>query len=89
MNKGQVYLICFHEKYYHAKHYIGFARNGVDKRIERHRKGQGARLLRALVLAGIGFDVVRVWDDVDRHFERKLKKRKNAKHFCPNCGGKL
>ena len=88
-NKGQVYLICFDAHYHHAKHYIGFAQNGVDNRLERHRSGQGSRLLRAVMQAGINFDVVRVWNDVDRNFERKLKKRKNSKHFCPRCGGKI
>jgi hypothetical protein len=38
--------------------------------------------------AGIEFKIVRIWDDVDRDFERKLKKRKNAKYLCPNCGGR-
>ncbi len=84
-NIGKVYLICFEKKYHHAKHYIGFAESDVEKRLEKHRKGQGAKLLKALNKAGINYSVVRVWEDVDRHFERKLKNCKNSKRYCPYC----
>lgn len=82
---GQVYLICFDKHYHHAKHYIGFTDAGVEQRLEKHRLGVGAKLLRAVSKADIEFDVVRIWEDVDRHFERKLKNRKNAKRLCPRC----
>ena len=86
--KGQVYLICFNEHYHHAKHYIGFAKSGVEARLERHRSGHGSKLLRAVTQANIGFDVARVWDNVDRNFERKLKNHKKSQDYCPRCGGK-
>ena len=85
---SQVYLICFDKYFHHAKHYIGFTKKGIEHRLKTHRSGQGARLLRALVKADIGFNVSRVWDDKDRNFERKLKNQKNAKHYCPWCEGK-
>lgn len=84
-----VYLLCFHQHYKHARHYIGFCKEGgLDARIEKHRKGSGARLMEVITKAGIGFDVARVWSDGDRTFERKLKNMKNAKRLCPFCNNK-
>jgi hypothetical protein len=37
---------------------------------------------------GIGFDVVRIWEDGDKNFERKLKNRKNSPKLCPICNPK-
>ena len=85
-NKGHVYLICFDKKFYHCKHYIGFCYDDVEARLARHRAGHGARLLRAVNLAGIGYHVVKVWHDVDKHFERRLKNYRKSKSFCPCCG---
>ena len=86
---GYVYLICFDEKYHHAKHYVGYAEEGIEQRLERHKRGNGSRLLRAVKEAGIDFNIVRVWKDVDRYFERKLKRQKNSKRFCPVCNKKF
>lgn len=82
-----VYLIHFQKSYYHSQHYIGYSENGhtLKKRIEHHQNGNGAKLLRAVSKAGIPFEIVRVWKDGDRNFERKLKNQKNAKRFCPIC----
>lgn len=79
-----VYLICFDSRLSHAKHYIGYA-NDIAKRIKRHRSNQGAKLLRALNLAGIAWHVVRVWKNKNREFERSLKNRKKSSFFCPMC----
>ena len=86
-NLGTVYLLCFSEHYKHAKHYIGFTKD-VNKRLSRHRKGQGARLIEVVYQAGIEANLARTWENVDRHFERKLKKQKNSKRLCPICEGK-
>lgn len=82
-----VYLLCFDKKYKHAKHYIGFAHNEetFKKRIEHHRKGQGARLMAVIAKAGIGFHVSRTWPEGDKNFERKLKNQKKASALCPHC----
>jgi hypothetical protein len=83
-----VYLLHFCRKYHHAGHYIGFVEDGEAKlkaRLERHRCGDGARLLEVIVGAGIDFECVRTWEGADRHFERKLKKRKKAPQLCPVC----
>lgn len=82
-----VYLICFDKPYHHARHYIGYVGEdvGVEARLEAHRKNKGARLLRALNIAGIGYKVVRVWESGDKTFERKLKNRKKSKTLCPCC----
>lgn len=84
-----VYLIHFEKKYFHAQHYIGFVYNDLDKRIKRHKRNRGAKLLKALNKANIKWHVVRVWDDADKEFERKLKNKKNSKTLCPLCNQKL
>ncbi len=85
-----VYLVHFERSFYHARHYIGFCEEGnlIDRFI-RHQRGDGSRLLRALNKAGIGYEVVRTWEgnDVDRDFERKLKRQRNGPRFCPTCRG--
>jgi hypothetical protein len=81
-----VYLIHFDEKLKHAKHYIGYcSKTGLLRRIIRHRKGHGAKILAELVKRNIGFRVARVWNDGDRTFERLLKNRKKSQDLCPIC----
>ncbi len=80
-----VYLLHFSEPFKHARHYIGFTESGLEQRMERHRSGDGAKILRALKLNGITFEVVKTWEEGDRDFERKLKNQKNSKRHCPHC----
>ena len=82
-----VYLIHFEHPYYRAQHYLGYTngKGSLEQRIERHRAGDGAKLLRAVSQADINFEVVRVWDGESREFERKLKRQKNAWRLCPIC----
>jgi len=78
-----IYLLHFAKPFKHAKHYMGFTED-LDARIERHRAGDGARLLRVVKDAGIAFEVARTWIG-DRTLERRLKKRKDAPKLCPIC----
>ncbi len=84
-----VYLLHFDRKLSHAQHYIGFvdhlAHHTLESRLEYHRKGTGSKLLKAVVGAGIGFQVARTWPAGDRNFERQLKNKKNASKLCPLC----
>jgi hypothetical protein len=69
-----------------TQHYIGWAEPGrLMDRIDQHRKGQGARLTQVAKERDIGFQLVRVWDDQDRYFERELKNRKSGPKLCPVC----
>jgi len=69
-----VYLIHFDTKFHHTQHYLGFvdhlAGHKLENRVEYRKKGRGSRLLRAVALAKIDFNVVRTWPDGDRNFER-------------------
>lgn len=82
------YLLHFHQpisEKHTCQHYIGFA-NDVNARVSFHRKGKsGVRLLEVAKQRGIGFDVVRIWEDGDKEFERKLKNRHAAPSLCPIC----
>ena len=89
--KGLVYLVCldallgdFANPRGRAGHYLGWA-DDVDARMAEHRAGRGARILAACVQHGIAFDVVRTRADVDRSFERRLKRQHNAWKHCPRC----
>jgi predicted GIY-YIG superfamily endonuclease len=85
---GDVYLIHFHSPIspkHTCQHYIGYADNGVGRRLDEHAAGRGARLTEVAKERGIGFRVVRTWENVDRNFERQLKRRKMANRYCPIC----
>jgi len=80
-----IYLIHFDQKLAHAQHYIGLA-DDLDARLERHRAGNGARLMEVITDAGIGWEVARTWSG-NRRLERQLKNRKHAALLCPVCAG--
>jgi hypothetical protein len=82
---GDVYLLHFSRPLAHARHYLGYAENSVDNRVERHRRGDGARITQVAVERGIEFELARTWGDVDRSFERRLKNGKNTPALCPIC----
>jgi hypothetical protein len=52
--------------------------------MRQHIKGRGARLTQVANERGINFVIAASWPG-DRHYERKLKNRKNASHMCPIC----
>lgn len=79
-----VYLIHFDRPYKHAAHYLGYSGNIAD-RVLAHHCGEGSRLLQVIEGAGIGWDVVKVWEGASRTFERQLKNRHGAGRFCPVC----
>ena len=86
-----VYLLHFERPIspkHTCQHYLGYA-DDIERRIEEHRNGRGARLTAVAKERGIGFRVVRVWEGADRQFERSLKNRKNAPKLCPCCGGEV
>jgi len=88
MHKGYVYLIHFDKKFHHARHYIGWSKEyplNKGGRLEAHKKGNGAKILRALVQRNIGFRIVQIWHDQDGFYERKLKNYKKASTFCWKC----
>jgi predicted GIY-YIG superfamily endonuclease len=84
---GTVYLIHFHRPLGNerkvARHYIGFTKD-LDKRLVRHKAGQGAAIMAAVEERQIPYRVVRTWTG-DRYFERSLKRFRDHKRFCPIC----
>jgi len=89
--EGVVYLIHFEKKLGHAQHYIGFTQSikHLPSRFKHHQTGNGSRLLNALNQKEIPYKIVRIWEGVDRAFERKLKNWKKSRLLCPECLGKL
>jgi predicted GIY-YIG superfamily endonuclease len=84
--QGTIYLLHFDAPLAHAQHYLGFAED-LSARIERHRKGNGARLVAVFAEKGIGFTVARTWTG-DRTEERRIKNLKMAPRLCPICRAK-
>jgi putative endonuclease len=89
---GTIYLIHFDEPIGNlshplsaAQHYLGWC-SDLDKRLERHRSGQGSSLMRFVEQSGIPWRVVREWKGT-RDDERKIKDQKNSKRYCPVCLG--
>ena len=80
---GTVYLLHFDAPYKHARHYIGFAED-LDARLILHQRGEGARLLAAIIGAGISFTLARTWTG-DRTLERRIKNLGGAARVCPIC----
>ncbi|MCP4593686.1 MAG: endonuclease [bacterium] len=90
MTTGTVYLIHFDRPLGdldnprgQARHYLGYS-DDLEARLERHREGNGAAIMAAVVRAGIDWTVARIWDG-DRELERRLKKRHNSPRLCPIC----
>jgi hypothetical protein len=50
-----------------------------------HAHGRGAKIMQAVHRAGIPWHVAKVWEDVDKSFERWLKNKKGAQQYCPIC----
>jgi len=82
--RGTIYLLHFDEPFGHAGHYLGWARN-LDARLEHHKRGTGARLLRHVRAAGIDWTLARTWENSDRNRERRLKNMGGHSRKCPLC----
>ena len=83
---GIVYIIHFSRKLAHAGHYVGWVKNNLETRLEKHRKGTGARLLQVLKEKGISWEVALVLNG-NRKLERAIKKRHYGRiaKICPIC----
>lgn len=69
-----------------AQHYIGWTPDLAD-RLQAHARGDGARLVAVMVGKGIPFELARVWENVGRKEERRLKNQGGASRLCPLCKG--
>lgn len=88
---GSVYLLCIEAPGLHvtgnryARHYLGWTEGAVADRVATHLAGQGSPLIKAALARGLAVELVREWHGVDRHFERRLKNRREAPRLCPTC----
>jgi predicted GIY-YIG superfamily endonuclease len=80
---GVIYMLCFTQPYRHARHYVGWTEDLLD-RLDRHAAGRGARLVEVITQAGIGFTLVRVCEGTRRR-ERAIKHAGGAVRYCPTC----
>jgi hypothetical protein len=82
---GKIYLLHFDEPYKHAAHYLGYVKKDIDQRLESHTNNPDVRLLQVIKEAGIGFSLARVWNNVSRKEERRLKNTGGMSRYCPIC----
>jgi hypothetical protein len=68
-----------------ARHYLAFSEGEVADRVAQHLSGRGSPLLAALIAAGAAASVERTWREVERNFERALKRRHETPRPCPLC----
>jgi predicted GIY-YIG superfamily endonuclease len=80
---GVIYMLHFHQPYRHARHYVGWTEDLLD-RLDRHAAGRGARLVEVIWDAGIGFTLIRVCEGTRRR-ERAIKNDGGAVRYCPAC----
>jgi predicted GIY-YIG superfamily endonuclease len=80
---GVVYMLHFDRPYRHARHYVGWTEDLID-RLERHAAGRGARLVEVIWHAGIGFTAIRICEGT-RATERAIKHAGGATRYCPLC----
>ena len=78
-------LLHFDTPFKHAKHYLGFTeKEDIDERLHDHINGNGSKLMKAVTNAGITFKIARLWYNVTRKDERRMKNNRGAK-YCPIC----
>jgi len=82
-SSGTVYLLHLDPPLKHARHYLGWTSN-LDRRLEAHRSGRGARLMEVVKEAGGTFRLARTWVG-SKSLERAIKDRKEAPKLCPVC----
>ena len=90
---AHVYLLHFDKKVAgHAGHYCGYTPNGVQKRLDQHLAGNGARLVQAAVTIGSRVTIAEEWHHDDpyaaREQERKMKRSHNLPRYCRLCGSR-
>jgi predicted GIY-YIG superfamily endonuclease len=83
--QGTVYLVHFAAPIHHAQHYLGWTRLPLQHRLESHRAGKGATLLRVANERGIEWWLVRTWSNRPQRYERLLKNRHEGRRLCPLC----
>ena len=62
---GVIYMLHFDQPYRHARHYVGWTDDLLD-RLDTHARGHGARLVAVIWHAGIGFTLVRICEGTRR-----------------------
>ena len=86
----ELYILHFEKPYWRTcRHYVGSTKNIAEDRLKAHLSGTGSRICQYAVRKGIGFQIVyrEQYETVReaRKRERKLKKERNLRGYCPIC----
>lgn len=90
-----VYLLHFERKIGNpdnpraqAQHYVGYAGDGLHRRLAEHKSGNGSKIMAFCHQQGIGFCLARTWPDGTRKLEKQIKRWKDIpSRRCPVCRG--
>jgi hypothetical protein len=85
--KGTTYLLHFCRPIspdHACQHYLGWTPGPVAARLAEHAAGRGARLTQVARERGIGWRLVRTWEQETRQDERRHKATHGAR-LCPEC----
>lgn len=82
-----IYLLHFDVPFKHARHYLGWTKDGstLEARLEHHLNGDGANILKWAGRAGVTWRLSRTWPDGDKATERRLKNSRHVPRLCPEC----
>lgn len=73
-----IYILEFQPAFHHARFYVGFSESpDIQKRIDQHNKGTGAKICRAAVQQGHHLHLVTTFPG-DRTVERLIKRLHNT-----------
>lgn len=84
-----VYLLHFDRPYRHARHYLGYTPGTIQKRVNLHRSGNGARLMRVIKDAGY-----RIYNSANMAWRHKGRREEDeeqkecSRHMSNMPGGK-
>ena len=85
-----VYLLHDAAKASKQIHYVGSTTSAQwERRMADHRAGNGGATTRRLVSQGADLRCVRIWNDVTRDDERRIKRNGHLSKACPACRGEL
>lgn len=81
-----VYLLHFDRPVGRVSHYWGQTAHGrILRRMAEHQAGRGSTLTHRAHIAGIGFSIGAIIENVAPDLERKLKRRGHACDYCAIC----
>lgn len=89
MARAYLYILHFDVPLHHAAHYVGVTAD-LEKRLEKHRSGRGAKILKAVQSLGGTWRLATVYEIAEikdmYRVEKKVKDSHGGRPYCTICG---